>query len=405
MKSRAEWEARVAKELEGRSADSLAATLPEGFVVPALAPDDAVPSDTDAPLPGVWPYRRGAAAGAVRPRNMPRVEASGPSWTAECLDDLDGGADGVWIAGNGAGPAPEAAAEALRNAPADFVVGIDLGGDLARSEALAEALHRSAPAARPIVFVEPFAAGVPAEHSFAIPTHAWRSAGAHGVLEIAYAAATGVHSLRLLLDAEVDVAEAASRIGFSISLGRDVLVEIAKLRALRVVWAKVVAAAGVDAPPAWIHAASARDALARRGPLNNVLRGTTHAFAAICGGADAVTVLPFDALRGRPSREARRAARNTVTILAEECAVAAVQDPAGGAPAVEALTDRLARAAWERLRSIEAKGGMAACLLSGEIRRELDAARAARGAEPVIGETEFPDPDDADAPAATGARP
>jgi methylmalonyl-CoA mutase len=152
-----------------------------------------------------------------------------------------------------------------------------------------------------------------------------------------------------------------------------------------------------------IHAVSSSREMATRGPWNNMLRGTTHAFAAICGGADLVTVLPFDAMHGHPTAEARRTARNTVLILRAECALADVADPGGGAGAVEDLTGKLARAAWDRFRQIEARGGMAACLLSGEVRRDLERATAARGVEPVIGETEFPDPDDPELPDAASA--
>jgi len=229
LTSRAAWEARVAKELDGKPADSLATALPEGFAAPALAPEDAVPPEADAPSPGVWPYRRGARRGETRPECMPRVDAGVPGWREQIEDDVEGGADALWIAGGAESPEPPELAAALAAAP-DLTAGLDVGGDLARSRALVDALARTAPNVHPILFAEPFVAGVPADLPFAIPTHAWAGAGAHAAIELAYAAATGLHALRRLEDGGADLAVAAGRVGFSVSVGRDVLVEIAKLR-------------------------------------------------------------------------------------------------------------------------------------------------------------------------------
>ena len=391
MTTRADWEAKVAQELAGKSSAALETILPEGFAVPALA-DTA---QLAAPFRGRF--------GAVK--NMTRTAArDAAQLRRDVEEDVQGGADALWIAAT-ASVRPDDVVAALGHAPSEILIAIDAGEDVSLAHAITSAVRTARPDADVRAFASPFSkGGVPADVPFAIATHAWHAAGAHDVLELAYAAATGVHSLRRLADAGVDVATAAGRIGFSVSVGRDVIVEIAKLRALRSVWAKVLAAAGVAAGPAWIHAVSSEREMARRGASNNLLRGTTSAFVALCGGADAITVLPFDAPRGAPSREARRAARNTVLILRDECAVGAVADPGGGAPAVEVVTDRLARAAWERFRAIEAKGGMAACLLSGEIRREIEQSATARGAPALIGETEFPDPEDEAERTEAGAR-
>ncbi len=390
MTSREEWLARVAAEAEGRPVeDILSSPLPEGFRLPVL-PE---PGAEDPSLPGEWPYARGGRPD--RPvRNMPRVDLTDPARFRDAVrQDLRGGADALWFVGDAARTEPLDVVSALAQVPAeDLLVGVETGPS---SAAIARAVEKDRPGTRALVFTDPCADGVPADLPFAVNARAWHGAGAHAVLELAYAAASGVHALRLLEKHGVDPASGADRLGFSVSVGRDVFVEIAKLRALRVVWAKVTAAAGVDAPPPFVHAATSVRRLPRRGAWNNLLRGTTHAFAALCGGADAVTVAPFDAAAGAPSRAARRTARNTVTILRDECALDVVADPGAGAPVVEWLTDRLARAAWERFRAIEARGGMVACLLSGEIRRELEAAAALRAAEPVLGVTEAVDPDEA----------
>lgn len=399
MTSREEWLARVAAEAEGRSVeDLLSSPLPEGFRRPAL-PE---PGGEDPSLPGEWPYARGGLPG--RPaRNMPRVDLTDPAAFRDAVrQDLHGGADALWFVGDAARTEPLDVVSALAQVPAeDLLVAVELGSP---SAAFARAVERDRPGTRALVFTDPCADGVPHDLPFAVNARAWHGAGAHAVLELAYAAAAGVHALRLLEKHGVDPATGASRLGFSVSVGRDVLVEIAKLRALRMIWAKVTAAAGVDATPPWIHAASSVRRLPRRGAWNNLVRATTHAFAAICGGADAVTAAPFDAAAGAPSRAARRTARNTVTLLRDECALADVADPGAGAPAIEWLTDRLARAAWERFRAIEGRGGMMACLLSGEIRRELETAAASRKDEPWVGVTEAVDPDEAPDAAGTEAR-
>ena len=278
MATRAEWEARVRGELEGKDPESLATSLPEGFAAPALAPD----VDPGLPPPGFWPYARGSRPPPGRPHNMPRVDVGELGrFRVEIEDDLTGGADALWLVARGRASALDDVVTALQHAPGELVVGIDFGEDLAHARALAEALDARRRGARVVVFAAPFASGIPTDRPFAIATHAWHAAGAHGTLELAYAIATGVHSLRQLAKAGVDLVAAAELVGFSLSVGRDVLVEIAKLRALRVVWAKVLAAAGVAAPAPWIHAVSSEREMARRGPWNNLLRGTTGAFAAI----------------------------------------------------------------------------------------------------------------------------
>jgi methylmalonyl-CoA mutase len=136
--------------------------------------------------------------------------------------------------------------------------------------------------------------------------------------------------------------------------------------------------------------------MSRYDPWVNMLRTTVAAFAAGVGGADAVTVLPFDSPLGRPDAFGRRIARNTSALLISESHLARVADPAGGAYAVEKLTDDLARAAWAELGRIEAAGGITAALDDGSLlsrieqtvaRREADIARRTR---PITGLTEFP---------------
>ena len=134
----------------------------------------------------------------------------------------------------------------------------------------------------------------------------------------------------------------------------------------------------------------------RRDPWVNMLRTTVACFAAGVGGADAVTVQPFDAALGLPDSFARRIARNTQSLLVEEGHLARVLDPAGGSWYVESLTDELARAAWDWFTEIERAGGLAAALDSGLVRDRIATAwdarakRLATRADAITGVSEFP---------------
>jgi methylmalonyl-CoA mutase len=157
-------------------------------------------------------------------------------------------------------------------------------------------------------------------------------------------------------------------------------------------------------PPPFVHAVSSDLALARRDPFTNMLRVTTEVFAAVAGGADAITAAPYDRLlpsadEPAGSRLGRRIARNTQHVLAEEAHLGKVADPAGGSFYVEALTEALARAAWNELHRVEAAGGIAEHLRSGRLRGEAEAAWQERrralvaGAEPVLGVGIYPPPE------------
>jgi methylmalonyl-CoA mutase len=144
------------------------------------------------------------------------------------------------------------------------------------------------------------------------------------------------------------------------------------------------------------HAVTSRPMMSKYDPWVNMLRTCVASFAAGVGGADSVTVLPFDAHLGLPDAFSRRIARNTSALLLHESHLAKVADPAGGAYAVEKLTDDLARAAWAELGAIEAAGGAAAATADGSLRGRIDAVVAEREALiarrklPLTGLSEFP---------------
>ncbi|MGW5417804.1 methylmalonyl-CoA mutase family protein [Actinomadura geliboluensis] len=225
----------------------------------------------------------------------------------------------------------------------------------------------------------------------------YHDAGGADAEELGAAVAAGVAYLRALTGAGLSVDEAFGQLEFRLAVNADQFSSIAKLRAMRRLWARVAEVSGAaDGTAARIHAVTSAAMMTRRDPWVNMLRTTIAAFAAGVGGADAVTVLPFDARLGLPDDFARRIARNTQTLLMEESSLARVVDPAGGSWYAESLTEGLAQAAWTWFTEIEKAGGLAAALESGLVAGRLAAtwerrrADIARRKAPLTGVSEFP---------------
>lgn len=205
---------------------------------------------------------------------------------------------------------------------------------------------------------------------------AYHDAGATAADQLAVMLATGVAYLRSLTAGGASLAEATRQLGFAVAVGRDLWLEVAKLRAARLCWARVVAACGGDASAQHMHL-HARGSWRERttiDPWVGLLRGTGETVAAALGGADSIATTPMDAALGEPGELGHRLALNTQIVLTEESHLGRVADPAGGAGAVEALTDQLARAAWSRFQRIEAAGGLPAVLRSGVVQAEVASA-------------------------------
>ncbi|WP_191278876.1 methylmalonyl-CoA mutase family protein [Nocardioides flavus (ex Wang et al. 2016)] len=224
--------------------------------------------------------------------------------------------------------------------------------------------------------------------------------GASDAQELGWTMAVGVHHLRLLTDAGLSVDEAAALVEFRYAATDEQFPTIAKLRAARRLWARVLEASGAGDVPQRQHVVTSRAMMSRNDPWVNMLRGTVAAFAAGVGGADAITVVPFDERLGAPDALGRRIARNTSSLLIEESHVAAVTDPAGGSYAVEKLTDDLAVAGWAELGRIESAGGAVAADALAGVEERVAAVRAARDAgiadrsRPLTGVSEFPNLDE-----------
>ena len=212
-------------------------------------------------------------------------------------------------------------------------------------------------------------------------------AGASDGQELGWAMATAATYLRAATAAGWSVGEAAGLVEFRLAVTDDQFAGIAKLRAARRLWARVQELSGSDPVPMRLHAVTSRPMMTRYDPWVNMLRTTVAAFAAGVGGADAVTVLPFDSALGRPDVLGRRIARNTSHLLISEAHVARVADPAGGSYAIEKLTDDLAVAAWAVLGHAEDGADLDADIAETAAARRREVATRRR---PITGLTEFP---------------
>ena len=211
--------------------------------------------------------------------------------------------------------------------------------------------------------------------------------GASDAQELAWSLATGAAYLRTLVDAGVDLDDAARLAEFRYAATDEQFPTIAKLRAARRLWARVLELSEATERVQRQHVVTSRPMLSKYDPWVNMLRTTVAAFAAGVGGADAVTVLPFDSTLGVPDAFGRRIARNTSSLLISESHVARVADPAGGAYAVEKLTDDLARAAWEIFGRLEDGESLDAMVEQTVERRDREVATRKR---PLTGLSEFP---------------
>jgi len=207
----------------------------------------------------------------------------------------------------------------------------------------------------------------PDVRTIAVFSSPYHNAGANAVQELAFSIGTAVEYIRAMLDRGMTIHDIARRVWFTFSIGTNVFMEIARLRAARILWSNVVEAFGGNEEDQvmLIHTRTSGFALAQVDPYVNMLRTTTEAFAAAVGGADSVHVAPFDEIFRTPDEFSRRIARNSQLILKGEAHVDSVVDPAGGSWYVEWLTDALARKGWALFQDIETRGGMAQAVKGG----------------------------------------
>ena len=344
----ATWRSAVERELAGVPLEKKLVTRTiEGIEVQPLYRREDLPPGALAAVPGEPPYLRGtrrtgepgwrwtAAIGPVEYDFSPlpglavalaRSPDSPRAAVAAVADPLG------WLVSRGALPLP------LADCYNDLADGLRLAGETGITSRIA-----------------------------GIGTECWHESGATAVQELAFALATGAETWRQMQDRGVAPAALAARTQLGFAVGVDFFMEIAKLRAARVLWSKLTAAFGGDAAAqkAWLRARTARWDLTLYDPHVNLLRLTTQALAAALGGADVIEIRPYDEITGGATELGRRLSRNLHDILAEESSLGGQIDPAGGSWYVETLTDQLARKAWALFQDLEQRGGMAAAILAG----------------------------------------
>ncbi|MDQ5910258.1 MAG: methylmalonyl-CoA mutase [Pseudomonadota bacterium] len=207
-------------------------------------------------------------------------------------------------------------------------------------------------------------ANAPQLQTITVQGHPYHNGGASTTQELAFALATAVDYLRAMQERGLNIDDAAPRVRFAFSIGSNFFMEIARMRAARMLWAKIVQAFGgnAESQKMHIHARTSAWNQSMYDPHVNLLRGTTEAFSAIIGGCDSLHISPFDELIRTPDEFSRRIARNTHTVLREETHITHTVDPAGGSWYVEHLTDAVARQSWSIFQEVEKQGGMAKAL-------------------------------------------
>jgi len=271
----------------------------------------------------------------------------------------------AWLKETGADPAkvkgslgmdPIAVKAAAGQVPAD------LGSLFEEQAVLAEYCTKHAP-------------GIKAVGVSTLPYH---QAGASAVEELGIALATGTAYLTELTSRGLGIDQAAKQLRFSFAIGGNFFMEIAKLRAARVLWAQVVAAFGgsKDAQKINMHARTGLYNKTQKDPYVNMLRTTTEALSGVIGGVDSLCVGNFDEIIRVPDEFSRRISRNTQVILQEECELTHVVDPAGGSWAIEWLTNEVSQKSWDFFQEIETKGGITDALASDFIGKKIAATNA-----------------------------
>jgi len=243
------------------------------------------------------------------------------------------------------------------------------------------------------------AAELPRWNSISISGYHIREAGATAVQEVAFTLADAIAYVEAALGAGLAVDGFAPQLAFFFNAHNQLLEEVAKFRAARRLWARVMRQRfGAKDPRSWMlrfHAQTAGSTLTAQQPENNVVRVALQALAAILGGAQSLHTNSRDEALGLPTEEAVRIALRTQQILAHETGVADVADPLGGAYCIEALTDRIEAGATAYLERIDRMGGMLRAVESGYVQREIQEAafQAQRALETkdqiVVGVNEF----------------
>jgi len=446
------WKAQASKDLKGADPARLNRETPEGITLRALYTADDVQDVDTASLPGLPPFTRGPRATmyAARPwtirqyagfstaeesnafyrRNLaagqkglsvafdlathrgydsdhPRVVGDvGKAGVAiDSVEDMKILFDGI--------PLSEMSVSMTMNGAvlpilAGYIVaGLEQGATLdqlsgtIQNDILKEFIVRNtyiyppAPSMRIIADIIEFTAQqMPRFNSISISGYHIQEAGANAALELAYTLADGLEYVKAALGKGLHIDEFAPRLSFFFGIGMNFYMEVAKLRAARLLWSELMAPFKPRNPMSRAlrtHCQTSGWSLTEQDPYNNVIRTTVEAMAAVFGGTQSLHTNSFDEAIGLPTDFSARIARNTQLVIQEETGIPHVVDPWGGSFMMERLTHDLAEKARELMREVESLGGMAKAIESGvpKLRIEESAARKQaridRGEDVIVG--------------------
>jgi methylmalonyl-CoA mutase len=452
-----EWLALAAKELGGKSPDTLTWQTLEGIAVkPLYSAADLETLDTLANLPGFPPYLRGVRATMYANRPWTLRQYAGFSTAEESnrfyRENLAGGQTGLSVAFDlathrgydsdhprvigdvgKAGVAIDSVEDmkilfagiplermsvsmtmngAVLPVLAGYIVAAEeqgvgpekLSGTI-QNDILKEFMVRNtyiyppAPSMRIVADIIAYTAqNMPRFNSISISGYHMQEAGATCVQELAYTLADGLEYVRAALGKGLDIDAFAPRLSFFFCIGMNFFMEVAKLRASRLLWAKYLKRFNPKNPASLalrMHCQTSGVSLTEQDPTNNIVRTAIEAMAGVLGGTQSLHTNSFDEAMGLPTPFSAKIARNTQLILAEESGIAHVIDPLGGSYYVESLTHAVAMAAEELIDEVEALGGMTKAVESGlpKLRIEEAAARRQaridRGEENIVGVNKY----------------
>ena len=404
----AQWQERLARDLKGQDPATLTWHTPDGFAVAPFYHQEALTELGGAPAPQVRP---GAAWRNVPSYVVPALDR-GHAAIDRAAAALARGAEGAhFVLAQADGFDVDYLASQL--SLADTYVGYSVRGGAAT---LVDRLAATGVVPQGFLVLDPITHHAPdlttRQHELRTVVAAGRAwpefralgldiayygnRGATTTQQVAFALSTAAAYLHALPNEEVTVADVAAALHLHVAIAPNYFFEMAKLRALRRLWATLLHA--YELPPEaarrlTIFASTATWSQTTLDPHTNLLRVTTEAMSAVLGGADAVSVGAFDSLFHTPNEFAERLARNLPILLREESHLGQVQDPAAGSYYLETLTDTLAREAWALFQQIQAAGGLPAA--TGLVLEQLHAAaqtqfrRIATGEQVVVGTNRY----------------
>ncbi|MBV8978241.1 MAG: methylmalonyl-CoA mutase [Alphaproteobacteria bacterium] len=442
-----EWTALAAKELKGRPLDALTWASPEGLAIKPLYTTADLEGLEAGSLPGLAPYLRGVRATMYAGRPWTIRQYAGFSTAEESnafyRKNLAGGQMGLSVAFDlathrgydsdhprvagdvgKAGVAIDSVEDmkilfngipldkmsvsmtmngAVIPVLADFIVAAEeqgvapekLSGTI-QNDILKEFMVRNtyiyppAPSMRIVADIIAYTAKrMPKFNSISISGYHMHEAGATAVQELAYTLADGIEYVRAAMARGLAVDEFAPRLSFFFGIGMNFFFEVAKLRAARLLWSKIMGGFGAKNPESLMlrtHCQTSGVSLTEQDPYNNIVRTAYEALAAVLGGTQSLHTNSFDEAIALPSEFAARVARNTQLILQYETQVTRVVDPLGGSYYVEALTHALGVHAQDLIDEIEAMGGMTKAVEAGIPKLAIEEAAARRQARIDKGE-------------------